>query len=205
MATIKRNDDRVILKDGRVACSCCAEPECCMYPAQALADGLYSYQDLPDTLIQPVAGGGNIVFTRLNPPQISEVGSGIKLSYYHGIDSFDQIVGVGLRLTPDPQQIFQWEGSEVPNEDAEFGKCLLSIQTFQPDPLVWDSLQDQFADTYTVSGSISGTVTRESVCVWRGTGLTLTNFGYQWKVNGNNKSGFQSTPVGSYAGGFAVS
>ena len=228
--TVKRNGDRVILKDGKVSCSCCEAGQCCMYPAQALFDGLYSYQDLPDTLIQPVAGGGNIVFTRLNPPQISEGGLGIKLSYYHGIDSFDQIVGVGLRLTPDPQQIFQWEGSEVPNEAADFGECLLSIQTFQPDPLVWDSLQDQFADTYTVTYlDDSAQVTRESICVWAGTtqseGITvLWRLEYssindpeapaylKWVVSiqglttiAGIKLPYQNTPVGTYGSEITVS
>jgi hypothetical protein len=69
-------------------------------------------------------------------------------------------------------------------------------------------IEDQFADSYTVIGPISGTVTRtgeENVCIWSGTRLTLTNLDYQWKVNNNNKLGFQNTPVGSYAGGFTVS
>ena len=71
--------------------------------------------------------------------------------------------------------------------------------------LINDFWQDQFADTYTISGPISGTVTRESICVWAGANLRLTNFGYQWRINGNSKAGDQNTPVGSYAGGFTVS
>jgi hypothetical protein len=62
-----------------------------------------------------------------------------------------------------------------------------------------------FAQSYSVSGSISGVVTRVNRCEWSGTNLILSNFNYQWKVNGNNKSGIQNTPVGSYAGGFTVS
>ena len=49
MATIKRNGDKVVLKDGKVACGCC-ELDCCMYSAQALADGLYGVDDLPDAV-----------------------------------------------------------------------------------------------------------------------------------------------------------
>jgi hypothetical protein len=48
--TIKRNGEKVILKGGKVSCSCCDEEECCMYPAQALADGFYSASDLPDAV-----------------------------------------------------------------------------------------------------------------------------------------------------------
>jgi hypothetical protein len=48
--TVKRNGEKVILKGGKVSCSCCDEEECCMYPAQALADGFYSASDLPDAV-----------------------------------------------------------------------------------------------------------------------------------------------------------
>lgn len=50
MATIKIQGGKVITKDGKVSCSCCEKPECCMYPAQALADGLYTAADLPDAV-----------------------------------------------------------------------------------------------------------------------------------------------------------
>jgi hypothetical protein len=165
-----------------------------MYPAQALADGLYTYQDLPDTVLGTgIFGDKNVVMSRLNPPQPSIDSSGT--SYYRGFSLDGGLVGIGLREGDE------WVGTEVRNEDAEFGECLIS--RLPPDTS--GTIADQFADTYTVSGPISGTVTRESVCVWRGSNLRLTNFGFQWKVNGNNKSGFQNTPVGSYAGGYTVS
>jgi hypothetical protein len=83
------------------------------------------------------------------------------------------------------------------------GACLIGGLEGQQD---WGCfVTDDFADSYTINGLISGTVTRESVCVWRGAGLTLLNYGYQWRVNGNNKIGDQNTPVGSYAGGYTVS
>jgi hypothetical protein len=47
MATVRLQNGKVILKDKKVSCSCCEEPECCMYPAQALADGQYIEDDLP--------------------------------------------------------------------------------------------------------------------------------------------------------------
>jgi hypothetical protein len=44
--TIKLNDGKVVLKDGRASCSCCAEPACCMYAA----DGAYDADDLPEAV-----------------------------------------------------------------------------------------------------------------------------------------------------------
>jgi hypothetical protein len=51
MATIKLQNGKVVLKNGRVSCTCCEESECCLYPAQALREELYTVNDLPDTLI----------------------------------------------------------------------------------------------------------------------------------------------------------
>ena len=148
-----------------------------MYPAQALADGEYTVDDLPDEVFGTEDSITSGLLTKLDPPTVFPGG---EIQYYNNPESG------GIYLLPD---VGLWT-----NEGGAERPCLISF-----------FIEDQFADTYTVSGSISGTVTRESVCVWRGTGLTLTNFGYQWKVNGNNKSGFQNTPVGSYAGGFTVS
>ena len=204
--TIKTQGGKVITKDGKVSCECCGV-ECCMYPAQALADGLYSADDLPDTVVQvssdvpPVV----IVFTKLSSPQPGDGlgGAGTPTTYFSGTDSFGNSVGVGIYSNDEEPK--EWKGTKIPNESSEFGECLLSIGTFQSNLLVWRALQDQFAGAYTIGGPISGTVTRESICVWAGTNLRLTNFGYQWRINGNSKSGDQNTPVGSYAGGFSVS
>lgn len=185
----------MITKGGRVSCECC---ECCMYPASGYGT-LYQFEDLPSTVVQVSSDSPPVVtvFTKLSSPQPSEDPSVNAISYYRAGGQ-----GIGLDNTePD-----EWRGSEIENEDAEFGTCLFEIlQLIPPQPLLWRGLQDQFADTYLVSGPVSGTVTRESVCVWRGNNLTLSNFGYQWRVNGNSKSGNQNTPVGSYAGGYSVS
>ena len=181
--TIKTQGGKVVTKDGKVSCECCGE--CCLYSAEALTEGLYTIDDLPDEII--------IAYRQDLPPLV-------KGAY----------TGAG---TPVPAN---YAPAGWPGEDDEYIEDVIFLQDS-----LWASGQgvgrvplclidginweDLFADTYTVSGPISGTVTRESVCVWRGSNLRLTNFGFQWKVNGNNKSGFQNTPVGSYAGGYSVS
>jgi hypothetical protein len=92
-----------------------------------------------------------------------------------------------------------WFRNTINGEPLGLGEPCL-FQTIEEGAAILDT----FADAYQVSGPVSGTVTRESLCVWSGTGLTLSNFGYQWKVNGRNKSGNQNTPVGSYADGYSV-
>jgi len=153
MATIKlQPSGAVVLKDGKVACTCCAQ-RCCPYPAQALVDRLYTYQDLPDTVLGTgIFGDDNVVMSRLNPPQPSIASSGT--SYYRGLSSDGFLVGIGLR------DGLEWVGTEVANEDAEFGECLISRLL----------IADQFAYSYTVTGPPGGpvTVTRQSLCVWTG-------------------------------------
>ena len=48
MATIKRNGDKVVIKDGKVSCGCC-EIGCCMYPAAEIG-GLITENDLPNEI-----------------------------------------------------------------------------------------------------------------------------------------------------------
>jgi hypothetical protein len=52
MATIKlQPSGAVVLKDGKVSCSCCALPTpCCYYPSAILAQGIYTVNDLPDAV-----------------------------------------------------------------------------------------------------------------------------------------------------------
>ena len=47
---VRRVITKVVEEERRVSCSCCGGDECCMYRAQDLADGLYTEEDLPDSL-----------------------------------------------------------------------------------------------------------------------------------------------------------
>jgi hypothetical protein len=195
--TIKTQNGKVITKDGKVSCECCGG--CCMYPAQELGEELYSEDDLPDSVIFN-RGGTQYVLAKIEPE------SGV---YYSGAEGLDGYFAYGVQLVETiigEESFYEWKlarklGDNPPDweQAGDIDACLFRLL-----PSELPNIADPFADTYVVSGSISGTVTRESVCVWVGPNLRLTNFGFQWRVNGNNKSGNQNTPVGSYAGGYSV-
>lgn len=168
-----------------VSCTCCTPTVCCMYPANQLGVG-YTEDDLPDTINfsgQIMGVPTYVVATRSGSEYVTATQSN----------------ALGQTFT---QTIFV---------DFEYGEWIISGNaTGDPCLFIDDiseefAIEDFFADTYEVSGPVSGTVTRQTRCVWSGTGLTLSNYGYQWTVNGNAKSGNQNTPVGSYANGYSVS
>jgi hypothetical protein len=171
-----------------------------MYSAQALFDGLYTADDLPDEILVTNVNFslGDTVFTKTGNSGIFYTGTNengdpvdVELYTFLNLQGIQKTVwvlylfGERFGLSPMPE-------------------CLITQAQDEG-----EATKDTFANSYSVNGPISGTVTRDIVtgeeCIWNGTGLKLTNFGYQWKVNGNNKSGFQNTPVGSYAGGYSVS
>jgi len=135
---------KVVNGQRRVSCSCC-EDGCCMYPADQLNAG-YTADDLPDAVTVNWEGS----FTG----SMSKSGSG-----YAGGGATLQVVDGVWQLSDD---------AGIRN----VGQCLIrgDGNLTQGDDLV----EDQFADTYTVTvGGTTGIVTRESLCVWRG----LTNDG----------------------------
>jgi hypothetical protein len=181
-----------------VNCACCVTELCCMYPAQGLFDGFYTPQDLPTTLFVDNFDASFL----MDAPAGSVIVNGVmNLTDVNGEFPYYNIDVDGLY---GPDNFYA-----APNNLTEgfwfydLGQGV--IGGIQLQCLINEITSDQFADTYTISGPVSGTVTRESVCVWRGPNLRLTNFGFQWKVNENNKSGFQNTPVGSYGGSYTVS
>jgi hypothetical protein len=141
MATIKlQPSGAVVLKDGKVSCACCSQPPtgCCPYPAQALVDGLYTYQDLPDAI--DIDG---IEFTKLDPPQFI---GGVNQYYINTDGEY-----LGIESMPS-DSVWAYEGGN--------NACLLNDTGWE----------DQFANSYTVTGPPGGPVivTRQSLCVWTG-------------------------------------
>jgi hypothetical protein len=199
MATVKTAGTgatlRILTKtaDGvqRVSCSCCEEVFCCPYPADQLGVG-YTQDDLPDTI--DVEGLILGVPTRIIVSRSGSFYGPINQSIFGGA-TFTEFIFVE---TNDFSEVV-WFRNTTNGEPIGLGEPCL-FQTIEEGAAILDTVED----AYQVSGPVSGTVTRESLCVWSGTGLTLSNYGYQWKVNGRNKSGNQNTPVGSYADGYSV-
>jgi len=162
MATIKlQPSGAVVLKDGKVACTCCAQPPtgCCPYPAQALVDGLYSVADLPDEILLNNANldlfdkvfaktGGSISFYEAT--QNGELMS-VRINTYIDMQGIERIVWILLAY-----------GEEFGLSSNPF--CLISGED-EANPS-----KDTFASSYTVTGPPGGPVivTRQSLCVWTG-------------------------------------
>jgi hypothetical protein len=165
-----------------------------MYPADRFNIN-YGFEDLPDEFFQFDA---EVTLFKLPEP--------IFVVTDNSIECYREGDGGSRRFYWRPAPTDEFFGSDVtPHwgyDESDYDPSAICF--FDVDGIT----VDLFSNTYTVNGPISGTVTRDrrvSRCVWQGSGLTLSNFGFQWRINGNNKSGFQNTPVGSYAGGFTVS
>jgi len=181
MATVKRKaSGAVVLKNGKVSCGCCEQAGCCMYPAQALVDGLYTVDDLPDQVqiggyLLQKGGEALAVF----PVQVDG-------AFYATLNEEEAYIYLDN---------FYWNFG--PSVGAGAQECLVD----------GNIVQDQFADSYTLTydsditcESVSATVTRESLCIWRGiaddgTVITLEiEFGsfsdlYAWTTNAPNCGG----------------
>jgi hypothetical protein len=164
-----------------------------MYPADRFNID-YGFEDLPDEFFQFAA---EVTLFKLPAPVLIEGLNWIKC--YSDEDGSSAFFW-------KPASTFEFFGSDVTPQWGYDGS------DYDPSAICFFLVDgvtgDLFSNTYAVEGPISGSVTRNiagSQCVWQGSGLTLSNFGFQWRINGNNKSGFQNTPVGDYAGGFTVS
>ena len=216
MATIKLTADgaRVLTKTvngvQRVSCSCCPQDECCPYPAQDLLDGVYSWEDLPDTII--IEGKS---LNKLSPPQEFQD----RLAYYlaEGSDpvgSGDEDV-IAINTDGDQSTWFNYIQGGINGG----GFCLLDE--------FWN---DDFADTYTlyVAGWTGAdifdetfTLTRRSLCTWTtsldeetgdpsgivlympGSGSFESDFRKEWILEAEGggsvlKEPFQNSPIGDY-------
>jgi hypothetical protein len=145
---------KVVNGQRRVSCSCCEEPECCMYPAAAVESGLITFEDLPDILLTEFV---EEQYQKVESPFTYTVGDESFTAYYGG--DFDAI---GIRANDPNRWIIQIDFAFAISE-----QCLFS-GLIQDGPGDW--VYDNFADTYTVAVTgATGTVSRESLCVWRGT------------------------------------
>jgi hypothetical protein len=209
MPTVKLQAEKVILKGGKVSCSCC--DDCCMYPAAGLGD-TYTADDLPDE-IWVQSSIGNIV---LSVDRDAAIDGGKRKFYSGSIDGDEVAVFWDDVNNPDPPV---WSGTP---EVGVVGDCLIDGDgNLTPEN---DLVEDPFADCYEITvDARSVQVTRISLCVWTG----LDNCGQLWKLHYGGvddkwnvnayqegggdpcpgslystftKTGDQNTPVGSYGG-----
>jgi hypothetical protein len=132
-----------------------------MYSAQALLDGLYTVDDLPDTLVVIGSAGTpySCLVTKTN-------GSS---PYYSGTCEGEQS---RIIINDDNAWEFQTLSPEdgwLEPQDRSPNACLI----FDPNLAGNAYIEDQFADTYTVTScsepSAIGTIlTRTSLCYWEG-------------------------------------
>jgi hypothetical protein len=173
MATIKYNEDengnkRIILKNGKVSCTCC-EGGCCMYPARAFVENLYTVDDLPDEILvnNGMFGLADKVFTKTG-------GNVIFYEATHGALFFS--VQILTFFTPGGEERIIWSLTEGVNETglSSLPDCLI-VADNEADPS-----KDTFADTYTIQfygsppdGPFIGTTTatRVSLCRWEFTAI----------------------------------
>lgn len=193
-----------------------------MYPAQALIDGLYTVDDLPDeVLFNDGSRPPTILQKTLDPELVGGVG------YPWPEDGSDD-AGIYFIVINDGSDPITWAFGDDRGEGS-FPCLIQGDGNLTPNN---NLSEDQFADTYTITynsditcESVSSTVTRESLCVWRGIaddGSTITleiEFGsfsnlYAWTTNapncGGNKRGIGmpfdrynnlgrlNTPLGNY-------
>jgi hypothetical protein len=220
--SVKTNGGIVILKNGKVSCSCCeGGGDCCMYPYE-FYQSLFDFEDLPDQLIL-----GGEIYEKL--PEPLEVPIGFTAIWQGG--DVDELQG-----SPDYGKKFIGTGGSIANEwylgvagtlDGDHAPCLGS----SIDQQIFYDLTD-FEDTYTVTTYESFTVSRRSLCQWVGfdsngciatlqylgvpRDLAQSEFAYKWFLDwspvfdpiqegcgGSNEGGpkiegFQNTPVGIY-------
>ena len=213
----------MITKDGKVSCECCDEGECIFYPAIGMQQGFYTQEDLPDDILFKFENDF-VLFSKTDD------------SFYATIQ--DELSGdVYFRITPIPNENPIWEpGQSNFNilwrlqqftdqgwQTIEEAEPAIALFSFAFADIFTKSL---YAETYLISGPISGTVERvpppfegaSETCEWIGEDLILRynsrfsfdplyifSGNFKWQVNGKNKTGNQNTPVGSYEGGYSVS
>jgi hypothetical protein len=163
-----------------------------MYPAEGLGNGLYSINDLPDTIILQLT---NIFGDGFCPRQtLSKSNDQFLYGYGDPYDSSPNVTAARVSYffsEEESRWVFRYDqvlwNNYDPNDPQSqpqriylggFESDCLLLPYF-PETLIVD---DQFADSYTVTPNIGDSasptvVTRISLCVWRGTD-TCGNFVY---------------------------
>ncbi|MFZ4536905.1 hypothetical protein [Propionivibrio sp.] len=202
MATVKMSGGKVVTKEGKVSCTCCA---CCMYPAAALLAEEFSEDDLPSTIYCiDYSSGANAIFNK-NVFQRYD-----KRVYY--VRDGDDILGIngfiGIYIQDTlPKTVYRagaWQGYEEDGGTGQFNEFLSA--NFSGCLIINSSIggmlaDDDFPDSLLVNGADSITrVPATNLCTWSGSPWTLryNSTTYKFTLNGTAKTDPQNTPVGTY-------
>jgi len=130
-----------------VNCACCGGGgSCCMYSAQGLYDGVYSVDDLPDSIIVDgvtLQKGVYIYGESALEPEISGA--------FYGSPN-EEFYETTIKLS----QGTWYPGQGVSRDSAD---CLIN-----------NDWHDEFANSYTITTKEDGIIVlnRQSICVWKG-------------------------------------
>jgi hypothetical protein len=171
-----------------------------MYPAKALADGLYTDDDLPDTIILELANQFQSGAEYCPREVLSRSYDGYLYGYGDPLDATPGNKAARISLFfSEEQQGWYFGYIQVEYKDPRAGiENRVYIGVYEDVCLLEDRsstliIEDQFADSYTVTPNVGDSasptvVTRISLCVWRGTD-TCGNFVYL--SYGSNPNGGQ--------------
>jgi hypothetical protein len=178
--SVKTNGGIVILKNGKVSCSCCGGVgDCCMYPAEFLGS-LFGFEDLPDKLRLGLGG----FYQKLEEPTIltslnNLLGEGYFFTLYYGGEGFAEGVGIGSNST-------DFWSTTIDFSPEEYSRCLILDDKFDSGPpivgsqeaLIYDDFEDIYYFTDEDSGAFDIPLNRISLCVWESDEwLSYENFG----------------------------
>lgn len=201
-----------------------------MYPADQLGIG-YSANDLPDTIELLVLTAPNVEEWFILPRDGSQYGP-IETTFTIGATTITYDLYVIVETFVDQLEWFDLFIRKDTNAESlsPISPCLFDPP---PEDIGFNIIEDNFADTYTVTtNQSSGVVSRQSVCLWEGTdGLGCpialryenridpprTGSRFKWTVDYAEgglepcneraiavKGPNQNTPVGDYDGGIVT-
>lgn len=206
MAILKMQGGKLVLKGGKVSCTCCAPAGCCLYSAEGVVLGDITAENLPDSIVVSYDLLTNEIFTK--------VGS----HYEFRAPGYDIDIEARQSLTDG---LYYWwfvgvNGTTPINE--ELGQCLIN----------GTSVADTFPDTLTATQSGNpnvATIHRLSTCNWlggdwdpgSGEGDASLIFGLfdgvgvpnKWNISDQSgtiwtKDDPQNTPIGTYTNEFST-
>ena len=209
---VKRNGGKVILKGGKVSCSCCEEVECCMYQADKFGVD-YQEEDLPDAVeIQVDVGSVLVAVLTRSGSLFFGTGEGQDFELRIGEGDFPGtrwlLYEVGTDENDDPIETLLGDDS-----------CLIGSYEAL---IIQDQFPDELAVTIPDEFGNENSVFRRDICIWNDdqgvcelVELFFDSSVSKFKIRTINcddptvpataeKIGDQNTPIGNYTNGFSV-